>query len=266
MIYTEYPKIIEGKSEYRTEKKSHSFLPALRFYPKLIKVVFEANRKAVKGLYDGFNHSYASLKIMRALERVGVEFEVKGLNNIRKSKEPAVFIGNHMGTLETMGIEVFIYPIKPVIYIIKQELIDYPLFGKVVGANHQILVTRKNPREDLLTVFEEGKKRLEDGYSIIIFPQKTREIFLNIKQFNTLGVKLAQKNNADVIPFAVKTDAWANGKWIKDFGKIDPSRKVKIEFGEPFKVENNTSEAHKRTLDFIESRFIEWGMEKFIIK
>ncbi len=266
MIYKEYPKIVEGKSEYRTAKKGKALCPTLKFYFKLVRIVYEANRKAVKGLYDGINHTYASLKIMQALESVGVEFEVKGLDNLRKSQGPAVFIGNHMGTLETMAIEVFIYPIKPVIYIIKKELIDYPLFGKVVGANYPILVSRVNPRKDFVTVLEEGKKRLEAGFSIIIFPQKTREMFLRFKEFNSLGIKLAQKNNVEVIPFAVKTDAWQNGKWIKDFGKIDPSKKVKIEFGEPFKVEGKASEAHARTLAFIESKFIEWGMGKYIIK
>ncbi len=265
-IYKEYPKIAEGKSEYLTEKKGKAFLPSLRFYPKLFKVVFSANRKAVKGLYDGINHSHASLQIVRALESVGVEFEVKGLDNIRKSENPAVFIGNHMGTMETMALAVFLYPVKPVIYIIKKELIDYPLFGKVVGANFPILVSRVNAREDLLTVLEEGKKRLEKGLSIIIFPQKTREMFLKEKEFNSLGIKLAQKNNADVIPFAVKTDAWSNGKLIKDFGKIDPSKKVKVEFGEPFRVEGKTSDAHMRTLDFIEKKFYEWGMGEYVIK
>ncbi len=266
MFYREFPKIAEGKNENKTIEKGCSRLPSLRFYPKLIKVIFDANTKAVKGRYDGINHAHASLQVLRALESVGVEFDVKGLDNIRKSKDPAVFIGNHMGTLETMGIEVFIYPIKPVIYIIKKELIDYPLFGKVVGANYPILVSRKNAREDLITVLEEGKKRLDNGFSIIIFPQKTREMYVKVKQFNSLGIKLAQKNNADVIPFAVKTDAWQNGKKLKDFGKIDPSKKVMVEFGEPFKVEGKTAESHQRVLDFIKSRFNEWGIGEYFIE
>jgi 1-acyl-sn-glycerol-3-phosphate acyltransferase len=266
MIYTEYPQNFAEKDEYKTEQAGRPFFPSLRFYPKLFKIVWDANRKAVKGVYDGINHTWASYLVFRALESVGVRFHVKGLRNLYKMEGPVVFVANHMSTLETVAIECFIYPVKPVVYIIKEELMRYPIFGKVVSANHPIPVSRKDPRGDLLNVLAEGKKRLADGYSIIIFPQKTREIFLNLKSFNSLGVKLAQRSDVGIIPIAIKSDAWANGRKIKELGKIDPNKPVKIEFGEPFKVNGNSSEAHNRVLKFIEEKFIEWGMEDKIIK
>ena len=42
--------------------------------------------------------------------------------------------------------------------------------------------------------------------------------------FNSLGNKLAKRNNVPVIPLALITDAWGNGKYIKEAGKIDPSK------------------------------------------
>ena len=55
---------------------------------------------------------------------------------------------------------------------------------------------------------EEGSERLKKGKSVLIFPQKTRSEIFNPKEFNSLGVKLAKKNNVPVIPMAVLTDAW----------------------------------------------------------
>jgi 1-acyl-sn-glycerol-3-phosphate acyltransferase len=36
-----------------------------------------------------------------ALENVGVRFEITGLDNLKSFEGPAVFIANHMSTLET---------------------------------------------------------------------------------------------------------------------------------------------------------------------
>jgi 1-acyl-sn-glycerol-3-phosphate acyltransferase len=108
------------------------------------------------------------------MERAGINFHVEGIDNIEKFEGPAVFIGNHMSTLETVALPAFIQPIKPVVYVIKEELTRYPLFGPVAAARHPILVGRANPREDLQIVLDDGSSRLQEGRSIIIFPQKTR--------------------------------------------------------------------------------------------
>ncbi len=266
MIFTEFPEILTEKDVYITpEGNKKSLFPSLKFYLKLIKIVYSANRKAVMGLYDGINHTAASLQVLHALESVGVRVRVEGIDNIKKADTPVVFVANHMSSMETMILPAFIYPIKPVVYIIKKELTNFPLFGKVVSANEPIVVTRKNPRQDLTTVLTEGAKRLSGGKSIIIFPQKTRIKYFKENEFNTLGVKLARRNNVYLIPTALLTDAWGNGKLIKDFGKIDPGKNVFVSFGEPFKVENNPAEAHRRVLEFIKNKFTEWGESSLII-
>jgi len=265
MIFTEFPEILTNKDVYFSDTNKKSLFPSVSFYLKLIKIIYSANRKAVKGLYDGINHTAASLHVLHALESVGVKIKVEGMNNIKKADTPVVFVANHMSSMETMILPAFIYPIKPVIYVIKQELTTFPLFGKVVSANDPIVVSRQNPRQDLLRVFEEGAKRLADGKSIIIFPQKTRIKYFKVKDFNTMGEKLAQKNNVYLIPTALLTDAWGNGKLLKDFGKIDPNKKVFVSFGEPFKVGKDTAAAHRKVIEFIESKFNEWGESSLII-
>jgi 1-acyl-sn-glycerol-3-phosphate acyltransferase len=131
-------------------------------------------------------------------------------------------------------------------------------------ARSPILVGRENPREDLKIVLEEGSKKIQEGKSVIIFPQKTRSLFLDSSTFNSLGIKLAKRNNVAAIPIALVTDAWGNGKIIKEAGKIDPNKEVMISIGEPLMISGNGSEEHKKVIDFISHKFKEWGRSQFI--
>jgi len=266
-IYTEYENIIARNDEYLTPAEMKSRLPlppGLIFYPKFARIIIKANRKAIKNVYDRYNWVDSSLKIMQALEKAGLIFHISGMDNIKKVEGPVLFIGNHMSTLETVVLPCIINSIKPVVFVVKKELTTYPLFGPINNARHPIVVGRSNAREDLILVMQQGTERIKEGRSIILFPQKTRSTDFDIKSFNTLGIKLARRNNVPVIPITLLTDAWANGKRVKEIGKIDPSRKVHITFGEPMGITGNGSEQHQKVIEFIKDNLKKWGREEYI--
>ena len=128
-------------------------------------------------------------------------------------------------------------------------------------ARDPILVGRENPREDLKIVLEEGSRKIQIGKSIIIFPQKTRSLNFGQASFNSLGIKLAKRNNVSVIPIAILSDAWGNGKYIKEIGKIDPAKLVRICIGEPITISGNGAEDHQHVIDFITGKLKDWGQE-----
>jgi 1-acyl-sn-glycerol-3-phosphate acyltransferase len=129
-------------------------------------------------------------------------------------------------------------------------------------ARNPIAVSRANSREDLLKVINEGVEKLKNGISVIIFPQSTRTMEFNPKKFNSLGVKLASKANVDVVPIAIKTDFWGNGKYVKDFGKIDRSKKIHIKFGEKITIEGNGKKEHNQIVEFISENLKKWSEEE----
>jgi 1-acyl-sn-glycerol-3-phosphate acyltransferase len=243
---------------YKTGEVKKSLLPSVYFYKKMALIVFRSSRMAKRGKYGNAGWSDSSLDIMKALESCGVRIEITGANNFQSLKEPCVFISNHMSTLETFVLPGIIEPFKDVTFVVKQSLIDYPVFKYVMRSRDPIVVGRINPRDDLKAVFEGGTERLNAGRSIIIFPQTTRTNDFDPEKFNTIGMKLAKRAGVPVIPIALKTDAWGNGKLIKDFGKIDPFKEVHFAFGEPMYVRDRGDEEHKKIIEYISANLKKW--------
>lgn len=229
------------------------------FYVKMMKTVLDGSRLAKHGYYDTNQWLISSWRILRCLESVGVGFHIEGMRNITSGAGPVVFVGNHMSTLETFVLPIVVQPVKPITFVVKPSLIDYPFFGHVMRSRNPIVVSRDNPRADLVTVLEKGLERLRDGVSVVLFPQTTRAAHFDPAQFNSLGTKLAKNAGVPVIPVAMKTDAWGNGRRLKDFGPIRPSLPVHISFGEPIVIEGNGKAEHEAVISFIERHLKEWN-------
>ena len=235
------------------------FLPEVRLYSRLLSLVWRGSAKAKRGHYATADWVASSLETLRALEEIGVVIEINGVDNFRTLDTPCVFIGNHMSTLETMVLPAIISQFKDSTFVVKQSLVDYPVFKHIMRSRDPITVGRTNPRDDLKAVFEGGEARLKAGRSIVIFPQTTRTEIFHPSEFNTIGIKLAKRAGVPVVPIALKTDAWGNGKYLKDYGKIDPSKKVFFEFGKPLTITGRGDEEHQQIIDFIIGKLKEWG-------
>jgi len=263
--HSDYPKKLPLQNIYNTDPTIiEPKFSSLLFYWRLLKVVKFSNGQTKQKIYDRYNWVASSLEILNAVESIGIKVSVKGMHNLSQFDGPAVIIGNHMSTMETLLLPSFIQPVKSVVYVIKKELVDFPLFGPVAAARHPIVVGRSSPREDLKVVLEEGSKNLEIGRSVIIFPQKTRSAIFDPSSFNSLGIKLAKRNNVPFVPLALITDAWGNGKIIKELGRIDTKKQVHFEFGKCVNVQGNGAAEHQIVLNFISEKFQEWGREDLI--
>jgi len=248
---------------YATDENRRSVLgrisPGLVLYSHVFSIVFRAGAKAKRGRYDDEEWKESSFNTVRGLEAAGVRLDISGLEHLATLEGPCVFIGNHMSTLETFVLPVILLPFKKVTFVVKQSLMDYPVFGHVMRSRDPIAVGRTNPREDLKAVLEGGAERLGKGISLVIFPQTTRVPEFDPKEFNTIGIKLAKRADAPVVPFALKTDAWGNGKLVKDFGRIDPSKTAHFAFGAPLRVQDRGTEEHEEIVKFIRSKLVAWG-------
>ena len=156
------------------------------------------------------------LKLLRFL--CGLDWEVKGLSNIPNS--PVIVISNHQGQWESLYLQTLIHPISS---IIKQELLLIPFFGWALAFMRPIPINRKNKFQSLRKVINEASKRLNDGSSVLIFPEGTRIKPENgIAEFSNSCGLLSVKNNIPILPICHDSGKfWENKKFIKKSGLIN---------------------------------------------
>ena len=232
--------------------------PSFAFYRRFAAIVLRSSALAKRGGFGDEEWCSGSLEVMRALEAVGVRIEITGLHHLAQLQEPCVIIGNHMSALESFVLPSVIRPFRSVTFVVKESLLRYPVFRHIMRSRNPVAVGRTNPRQDLKNVLAGGAERLGAGISLVVFPQTTRTDRLEPKEFNTIGVKLAQRSGVPILPLALLTDAWGTGKHLKDFGRIDPSKKVRLAFGEPLRGEGRGVREHEAIIRFIQSKHREW--------
>jgi len=259
------PKGYFDSTSYHTPEKEHlSFLEKILLNNRLYftlnyaKVVLRTRKEAIRKLYTTKAWTDSSFEIFRFIEKTGGKFHITGMENITKPPGSVLFISNHMSTLETMILPSIIGPHKELTFVVKESLVKHPLFGDVMRSRNPIVVGRTDPRKDLEAVMNGGVDLLKNGISIVIFPQSTRSVEFKPEEFNSLGVKLAKKAGVDVVPIALKTDFWGNGKLIKEAGPLDRHKPIHIKFGEPIKISGNGKVDNQKIIDFIQSSLEEW--------
>lgn len=121
--------------------------------------------------------------------------------NIQREKQKlpkkCIFVSNHTSYLDIVVLGLFA-PLK-VSFIGKKELADIPLFG-IFFRTVDIAVKRESIK-DSHKAFLQAKEKLDDGYSLLIFPEgtiwnKTPEL----KAFKNGAFKMAIETGIPIVP------------------------------------------------------------------
>ncbi|MCR9073392.1 MAG: 1-acyl-sn-glycerol-3-phosphate acyltransferase [Alphaproteobacteria bacterium] len=234
-------------------------LPSFLFYVQAAAHIGSAAIQARRGRLSNERLVEGSHALRRSLESVGVRFEVSGVEGVDWGGGPYVFAANHMSALETQILPSVLSPAGPCTFVVKASLMRYPVFGPVLKAFDPIVVERVDAKADLRQVLLEGGRRLADGKSVIVFPQAHRTEAFDRKGFNSIGVRLARSAGVPVVPIALHTTAWSQGRWVSDIGWIRPIRPARFAIGTPVPVGTDSREAQEQVLTFIESRLADWS-------
>ena len=215
-----------------------------------------------RGKLDGDAQIRLSSENITLIERIGGKVHLRGLEHLRNCNgKPVVIVANHMSLLETAVMHAIVREHMDISFVVKDALMKVPFFRHILKAMNAIPVSRTNAREDLKIVLSEGKKMLQSGCSMIVFPQSTRSAEFDPSQFNSIGIKLAKSAGVPVIPLALKTDLIGNGKLCRDLGPVFPEKEVRFEFGAPIEIEGNGQAQQQEVIDFISNCFKRWEQE-----
>lgn len=145
-----------------------------------------------------------------------LRLEVKGLNN--RSKIPAIYASKHQSALETFMYHILIH--KPV-FVLKKELLNIPVFGYYLKKMGMIAIDRDGGIKSLKLLLKEVQEKIDNGYSIIIFPEGTRTKPGENVTYNAGITAIYNLKAANIIPIALNTGCfWPKDSFLKKPGKF----------------------------------------------
>lgn len=84
-----------------------------------------------------------------------------------------------------------------------------------------IAIKRSNPNSAIRYVLKRGQQRLEEGNTIVIFPEGTRVAAGTLGEFKTSGAAIAKNAGVAIVPVAHDAGScWLRDRYIKQPGTI----------------------------------------------
>lgn len=163
----------------------------------------------------------------------GVRFEIRGRENLPDG--PCVLLSKHQSQWETFYLQV---AKTPVATVLKKELLRVPFFGWGLRLLEPIAIDRSNPKAALRSIQEQGLKRLQQGRSVIIFPEGTRTAPGSAGNYARSGAELACRAGVPIVPVAHNAGVyWPTRRFLKFPGT------VQLVFGAPIDTRDGDSRA-----------------------
>lgn len=198
-------------------------------------------------------------------ESLGMNVELEGWQDRAAYKGPVVYLCNHMSTYETILLPPVLLTYGPFNVVAKASLAHLPFLGKAAAHMGLVGIGRKNPKADLLALFDIGSKRIAEGSSFLIFPQGTRQAVFERRHFSSIGAKLAEKAGVPIVPLAIDSRCMPTrekgllSKVFKDFGTVDTSYDIRLAAG-PVIPCGKSRDMHEACFDWIAGKLESWGL------
>lgn len=158
--------------------------------------------------------------ILAARYVCGIRWQVKGLENLPDA--PVILLSKHQSAWETI-FYCWLMP-RPLIFVFKKSLLYIPFFGWGLGMLRMIAIDRSKGRDAMSQVIATGRKRLDDGQWVIMFPEGTRTAVGQQGKYKAGGAILAIGTGVPVVPIAMNSgDCWPRNAFIKKPGLITVS-------------------------------------------
>ncbi len=198
------------------------FYPALTLGLSLTVIVGLINRKKMPYIWDNYIIP-PILKVMLKLS--GMEIEVRGKEYMSRD---VIYASKHESALETYALPSII---QHSVFVLKKELTYIPIFGWAQALYGMIPVDRSAGAKAMKSMLTQAKKRIEEGRTLVIFPEGTRCKHLEVKGYKTGVLFIAESLNKDIVPVALNTGLrWGKASFLRKPGKII------FEFLPPMKV------------------------------
>ena len=148
----------------------------------------------------------------------GLGFRVSGMELLPQG--PAIVMCKHQSAWETIALRALL-PLEQT-WVLKQELTRVPFFGWALAPFEPIAIDRSQARKAVRQLLQEGRKWLDSGRWVIIFPEGTRVSPGERRGYGIGGALLAEKTGRTIVPIAHNAGVfWSRRSILKYPGVIE---------------------------------------------
>jgi 1-acyl-sn-glycerol-3-phosphate acyltransferase len=152
-----------------------------------------------------------------------LDYTVEGQQNLPKSA--SIVLMKHSSTWETLA-QVRMFPRQT--WVLKRELLWIPFFGWALRMLRPIAIDRKGGGAAVQQVLDQGRRRLDAGVWVVIFPEGTRVAAGQSRRYGLSGALLASATGKLVVPVAHNA-----GYYWPRHGLLKRSGTIRVVIGEP---------------------------------
>jgi 1-acyl-sn-glycerol-3-phosphate acyltransferase len=146
----------------------------------------------------------------------GLSHVVEGRENI--PDEASVILCKHQSAWETLALQL-VFP--PQVWVLKRELLRIPIYGWGLATMEPIAIDRAAGMKSLKFIAAEGKRWLERGVWVVIFPEGTRVPPGERRRYQPGGGLLAAESGRKIVPVAHNSGLfWPRNSLVKRPGCI----------------------------------------------
>lgn len=169
----------------------------------------------------------------------GLSWRVTGRENI--PDEACVIMSKHQSAWETIVLQL-IFP--PQCQVLKRELLRIPFFGWGLASLNPIAIDRSAGARALKTVLAEGKRRLAEGWCVLLFPEGTRTTPGQSGRYTQTGAALAREANCPLVPVAHNAGVY----WPRNALRKSPGV-IEVVIGQPIRPEGRSTAELTREIE-----------------
>lgn len=159
---------------------------------------------------------WCALNLWAAREICGIRHRVIGLENVAAT--PMIVACKHSSTWETLFLSRLLPPLA---YVAKKELLSLPFFGWAFRLASPITIDRAAGQNAMMQIVEQGRRRLGEGFWIILYPEGTRIPVGKRVRYKTGAARLAIDLDAPILPIAHNAGwLWPKGVMGKRPGTV----------------------------------------------
>ncbi len=147
----------------------------------------------------------------------GIKYRITGQEHVPSG--PVIILSNHQSAWEGIFYQVYFPELT---WVLKKELLRIPFFGWALALVKPIAIDRSKRISALDQLIKQGRKNLQNGRWVVIFPEGTRSMPGKLKKFSLGGAALAAATGYPVLPIAHNAgEFWPPNQIVKKPGTVE---------------------------------------------